>query len=882
MILLAAVLAAAGAPPPDAPAAALSPVALRFWEEGRALEADGRWEGAALRYRAVRTADPAFGPAALALARVLASSGDPAGAEAVLRERPFDADAVEALGELLASAERWSEAALVRRALVGLRPEWPGARVLQAEALVHVDPAEAAGVLGDYLSYEGIDPAADGLLAVTATVADALRDSGRRSEAAELVGRALAVDPTGAEVLAPLLVRIEVDLEADALAQAGDTPLLPEGRTALRAAREAFARGETDAARRALEVLVLESPASAAAWGALAAVREAQGDPVGAELACRTAERLDPRSAEWPALRGELLGRWFAGRYDTDAVAAYARALRRRPEDAELWFRRGEAERRAGRWQEGAASMGRALALDPHGPRAAEAARVVEGAGRVRAAEPEVTSAEGRPPVLSEDAWRAFLRASAWRERSEPWASDEALAELRYVRLAAPGFRPAAALEAELHSDRGDWARAEAGWDAILSVDPADAEANARRAALAERDGDGATAEALWARAAASGHPGALMRRARAEAAGLRWWTARATLAEYLARASTGAGLDEARALDAELARRIRLAWIGAALAVAGLASAPLVARWRRRAGADLEALVARSPGAARDLARLLAAVRHEVVKHHFGLLDAVADALDDRDPDAARFAADRWFGAEGALARLDGYVAQLEALGRSAGVRLNLRWRDPRFGPLLAAVDELRRLEGALRTGAGPALADSLRSLSGPLGRDAHAALGALIDALCVLPVDEAFLRAAHARAAAEVPARRVPPPVSASPGGAPVRVRMFRTELEDVVVNLVRNALAATPDGGELTLGLSIRVEVDPVTFLERAVVTVADHAPGRLTTRELRSRHVSRGLGLVTELVARAGGSVAVEAVPGYAKGVVVRLPRVEEGA
>lgn len=879
MILALLALAAPAAPDPAAVPVALSPLAQQFWAEGLRLEGEGRPGEAAVRFRAVRTADPAFGAATLALARVLAAQGATGEALGVLRERPYDPDAAQAAAELLERRREWSDAADTWRTVVALRPEWPGARVRRASALGRTDPPAAAQELATYLGFSGIDPVGDGLAPVVLSVAEALRSTARREEAAALVEQVLAVDPDEAGLLGDVLVRIEVDLAAEELARAGDLPLLPTQRATLEAARAAAARGTDDEARRLLEVLVIEAPGSAEAWEALSHVREGQGDAAGAEAATRAAMQLDPRAPEHPARLGDLLVRWFSGQFDGEAVAAYARALRRSPDDPELWWRRAEAERRAGRWGAAVRSAERVLALDPEGTHAADARRWVAGAGLRREPLPELPTAAGRPPALSEDAWRAYTRALAWRDREDvPWARDEALSELAYVRGAAPAWTPALLLEAAILAERGDDALASRRWEEARALDPTDPEPIARLAAAKERAGEGEVAARLWEEAADAGHPGALLRRAQAQAAAFRWLAARDTVDEVVRRAATPETLAEARSLRDSLDARTRVAAVGALALVLPIAAVPLAARWRRRSGESLDALVARSPGAWRDLARLVSAVQHEVVKHHFGLVGPVADALDDRDPGPARFAAERWFGPEGAVPRLAAYVAEIEALAARSGVRVNLRWRDPRFGPLLAAVERLRALEPALRSGSGRALAEELRALALPLGSAAHTALGELVDALCVTVLRPDVLGEAHARAAAEFPGRPVPAPVIAVPPGR-VAVRMFRSELQDVLVNLVRNALEATPADGDATVALQVAVEEDPITFAERVVVAVADHAPGSLTTADLRGRHLSRGLGLAVDWVARAGGTIAVEPRPGYAKAVVVRIPRVE---
>ena len=59
--------------------------------------------------------------------------------------------------------------------------------------------------------------------------------------------------------------------------------------------------------------------------------------------------------------------------------------------------------------------------------------------------------------------------------------------------------------------------------------------------------------------------------------------------------------------------------------------------------------------------------------------------------------------------------------------------------------------------------------------------------------------------------------------------------------------------------------------------------DNAAGRLTTADIRSRELGRGLGLISDLVARHDGSIVVEPpgpdAPGFEKAVVVRLPRAD---
>ena len=114
----------------------------------------------------------------------------------------------------------------------------------------------------------------------------------------------------------------------------------------------------------------------------------------------------------------------------------------------------------------------------------------------------------------------------------------------------------------------------------------------------------------------------------------------------------------------------------------------------------------------------------------------------------------------------------------------------------------------------------------------------------------------------------------------GLPARI--LRGDIEDIIANLLRNAYRAVGEGlsPELrAVGLTMEEEVDMVTGLESVVLRFRDNAPGKLTSEMIRTRSIGRGLGLVVDLVTRHNGGVTVEREPGWAKAVVVRLPRAE---
>lgn len=862
-----------------APEDVLDPMLHRFYQEGQAFERDGRPAAAAVRYRYVMEAEPTWHQAALDLGRVLADAGRPEEAIAVYeRLRTFDADAAEALGRLLLSEGRAPEAADVFRQLRDLRPEWPGTRVLEASARASTEPDLAAGMLEEYIEFAAIDPAADGLASAAAEVAAALRARGDHAAARGLLQDVLA--RADAPELLETLAEIEVDLQATALAEAGDVPLDAEQLDRLRRAREAIAAGRAAEAREALEALCREQPLSAAVWGALANAREATGDVAGAEQAVRAAERLDPLSAAWPAKLGRLLFTWYGGRYDADAADAYGRAVLRRPDAPDLWFEKATAERRAGAWARSVVSFERFVALEPTGPRADEARRAIEGTRRQRPPPPVLPSAEARPPSVPEDAWWAYHRARAWKERTEPYAGDRALAELAVARERAPGFVKALDLEAALRVERGELASAVAAYEESLRREPDRVGVTSTLAGLYEQVGRPAEAEVLRDRAAALGDPDALLRRAQAQVQAWQWASARRTLAEFFAQSATpsGAAWEAALALDAELVRW-RNTRIGMVMAACGLLAIPFGVQARRRSGVTLEVLLAHAPRTWPEVARICSAIRHEVLRHHTAVLPGVADALDAGDPEPARWVAARLFGT-GALARLDGYVGELEALGRSNGVRLSLRYRDPVFAPMLGHVARLRRFRSALRAGRGHRLASALRVIDDGLNRDAYHALGRLVAGLCVLEVGPELVREIYDAVRSEPAFRDTPAPELVLEAGSEVLfARIFRSDLTDILANLLRNAVQASLPSGATEIGVALGAEEDEITALDRVVIRIRDRAPGTLTTASLRGRYVARGLGLAVDLTSRASGSIHVETEPGWAKAVVVRLPRAE---
>lgn len=868
-LLAAALVASAQTPLP------LDPLPAALYVEARDREDAGDLEGAERRYRAVLGADPTFAPAALDLGRVRQARGDLSGAaEAYALAPPGDVDALAALGRVLLLAGRVEEAARTFERLRVYDTESAEPLRWLAEATLAIDPVRAEGHLRDWLGAH--DPGRDpGAGAETAgRVADALRAAGNDDAARLLLedaARALPDAPDDA--WGGRLEQLLVEAEARRLARTAAQPLEPSQRERLVAARGRLDAADASGARTVLEGLLAEAPRSPEVWDALADVHEAAGDVAAADTALQTAEALAPFDPRYPARLGDLLADGYAGTEDAAAADAYGRALALDPTWADLWWRRGEVALRGGDQALAVACFGRYVDLAPEGPHASEA-RAVQGAvGRVRPPPPDVPRAAGCDPDIPIAACEAFWIAVAWQKRGEPAKS---LAALEGVSAQVPGFVRAINLEASLRLQQGDVEAAVALYERSLAADPSQDLPLVLLWELLRAQGRPDEAREALARAEAHGTGVAQYLLARDAWESWRPLEARRRLDAYFASEGSGRYDERARDLAASIDRvRRRVTGFGAATLLGVLGVVPIAWVWRR-AGVGVDALLARSPHAWRDVARIGSAIRHEVLKHHATLLPAVADALDEGDREPAAWAADRLFGAEGAIDRFRQQVRTLERVGRVHGVALNLRRADPTFGPLIVAMDRLEALEPELRRGEGRGLSDRVRAVAAVLVGDGYRRLGALVRRVCLLRLDEALVREAWRRAVAETtPDPSEAPSFHADVPPEPVLVRVWRGDLDDVLVNVLRNALAA----GATRVGVRVAIEADAVTGIERVAVRLADDVPARLTTAVIRGRYIERGLGLVVDAISRDGGSIHVEPEPGWAKAVVVRWPRAE---
>ncbi|MBM4368754.1 MAG: hypothetical protein FJ102_21250, partial [Deltaproteobacteria bacterium] len=466
--------------------------------------------------------------------------------------------------------------------------------------------------------------------------------------------------------------------------------------------------------------------------------------------------------------------------------------------------------------------------------------------------------AEAAPPSNPE-ALRHWRLAVALRDRGRP---AEALAEIDAALLLEPRSARLVNERARLLVESGQPARAIAEWRRSLEIDPAQPDnwrnlaelaptADARRDALREAAALG-DADAHYLLATLARDEGD-------------WTTAGAEIAAYEALAGPASPYREAaRALAAEASERRR----GIALVAGGTAAVVIgvpVAWWlSRRNGRTLREVLAAAPGAWHEAARLLSGIRHEVIKHNVTVLPEVATAL--REGNAApweEFAASL----PPVVDKAEAYLAALVDLARAHRQRLDVA-RDPDLGALRAALRRLRRVRR-------PDV-EEIEALSRVVNVEVYDALGRLVREICVLPVDAALVRAAYARVRAEpgFAGDDVPPLLVT---GEPLALRLFRPDLEDILVNLLRNALAA----GARSLAVELGETEDAITGHLLAEIAVVDDAPGMLTNAMIRSRFIGRGLGLAVDLVNRHGGSIRVDPRAEGRKAVVVQFRAVELG-
>ncbi len=889
------------------PEDALDPVSRKFYEQATTAESAGKRAEAESLYRLLHEQDPSFIPASMGLGRALEAQGKTSDAEALYRSLDMDADAVEALARLV--APRAPEEALgLYRQLESLRLGDPlpfcaetrllavvaasnaagqGSAALGAGALGGADDARGKRILEAQSTWERCVTLSDGAqpdLSVLLVLLDALLPAAPESEfetmATALLQEALTRWPTATEApeLRAQLDRLEVERSARGVVLGGAEPLTGADLGLLKQARGWLAT-DPMRARAVSESLLERAPRSAEAHGALADATFGT-DWTTSEIHAVRARDLDPDDAANHLRVARVLHAAYGGRRDAEAAVAMRQAVALRPDEPEMLLQVADLECSQGEWQRASAALERWLQINPDPTLAVGVEARLEALMRA----PPVVPPLGSTPsgAGTSLAGVSDAAASAWRvalvylDRGERAA---ARTELDRALALAPGVPALLNVDARLRRESGDVPGAVRAWQQSLDRDPQQGDVQLALGQTLEVNGDGEGALAHYRAAAEVGEVDAHYFLARSALAVGDWSTVDVELAAFNAAGgqSTQSSLYAVAAQHlSEQARahawNVRGAAISFALFGVGV---PALVVLRRRSGSDLRQMLDAAPTSWHDAARILAAIRHEVLKHNTTVLPDIANALDRGD----RASWDAWRpGAADLLARFDGYVAALILLGEHHGVRL-VAHRDPVLAPMRSALGSLVR---ASKRSRAPRATD-LRAHSNALNGQGYTALGTLVTEICILAITPALIQSVYNRVAAEPGFNGAGlPPVAFSIRGPGGQVRLFRGDIEDILANLFRNALAAGAHVIDVVLG----DDSDPITGHTWFEIRVEDDAPGQLSTAMIRSRYISRGLGLAVDLLNRHGGTIRVESAPASEgginaprKAVVVQLPAVE---
>ncbi len=314
---------------------------------------------------------------------------------------------------------------------------------------------------------------------------------------------------------------------------------------------------------------------------------------------------------------------------------------------------------------------------------------------------------------------------------------------------------------------------------------------------------------------------------------------------------------------EARRVRRQRLAG-GTAVAVVVTLLAMFRRRWR---GKTLPAALRRHPELFPELARAVAELRHDVLKHRAGVLGAVAD---ESSRDEVRRAMTEPRPTSQVVADLYGKVAQA---GRGAGVALKPIEREPTFGPLVADLAkaehllarpgsagkvELLAIDARLRGEHADRLNDLLEL--GPRTRLDAAVLSSWIGG-----VEAAVRRAGLAWTAPGL-----------SLADLQVDFPVAEPALAAIFANLLRNAQAAV--AGQTDPRVIVRLDRDrDVTGRPLVSLSVGDSAAATLTLDAIEGRESGRGLAIVRDAVRHWRGHLVVRPeAPPIAKAVGAVFP------
>ena len=686
-------------------------------------------------------------------------------------------------------------------------------------------------------------------------------------------------------------------------------PVPVQAQALLARARLFLGQQQLTEARNLLEEALSLAPHYGEARMWLGEVMRRQGDLPGAELAYLRALALDSANPEVHLRLGELYLADDERNRSSEAVLFLHNALQLRPEWHSVLLRLAQACQASGDLAEARRYIDRFLEKAPPDSADRAEATLIATALRdvlVHYPDGDKPSASSTKP-LGAEVGQELNRARNYLDLNRP---DAAMAEL--LSLPADQRHPEVLnLEGQILAATDRLTQAIARFQESLDRDSGQPVIHERLGLLHERLGNTEAAAAHFGSARQLGSSLAGLHLVRLQLGTPRTvaeklvelvqpgrlWQMREDLTEAVAREPDGLFADQARSLRGQVEGRLLALAIAYGLALCVLLGA-LLLWWRHRfGGRDLADLVRLHPEAGPEVQRVLAAIRHEVLKHNTMVLSGLVQTL-EAGGDAsnqAQHLRDTLFGKsrqEAVLEHLLNYCEQLEQIGRTHSVRLNLRHKDRAMQAILEGFALLEKASGRLervefmRPGEKKQLVKTLKEAAQRLNVDGYEAVRTLLDSLRLLQVDGTLLESIHQRICREprLAGLGLEDPVLDIGAAAPVAILVPLSAFEDVLGNLIRNALVSTCEAGleSRRIGLGIELETDPITGIETALFAVRDSSPRPLSTEMIRGRYIEGGLGLSSDLVARYEGSIDVEKGPGnWVKSVVVRFPLAARG-
>jgi Flp pilus assembly protein TadD len=732
---------------------------------------------------------------------------------------------------------------------------------------------------------------------------DFYRDFGRTDLASDYYRR-IQTDGAFAQEAARRLDHLEVSRTARRYGWASSLKPVPVAARALLArARLFLAQHRLNEGRGLLEEALAMAPHFAEARMYLGDALKGQGDLSGAELAYLRALALDSANADVHLRLGELyLGDDERNR-SAEAVLFLHNALQLHPDWTAVRLRLAQACQASGELAAAREEVLRYLdEAAPDAPDRAQAEVLAQALDSVMAGGTTEALPYTTDPALEAPVQAGLNRARSYLAQDRP---DAAMAEL--LRLAETRDHPAILnLEARILVATDRLSQAQDRLQESLALNPEQPDTWELAGLVLERLSRPEEANQAYQRASQLGSASARLQLLRlALHAGVPWpkralelvqphhlWRLHQELSELvMAHEDTPVG-KQATILLAEAGERLRMVLLAYLLCGALL----LVAAafwWRRRyAGTDLSTLVQRYPEAGPEVQRVLAAIRHEVLKHNTMVLAGLVQKLEaglDASGEAQRLR-DTLFGNQGeeaVLGHLLNYCTQLQQIGRTHGVRLNLHHRDPALSAILRGFAILEGYAGRLERVEFMTprqrhhLVKRLKEAGQCLNVQGYEAVRTLLDTLRALVVSPPLLEGVFQRITREPKMAEldIVPAALDLDAPLPLAILVPRGAFEDILGNLVRNALIASAESGiaPLQIGLAVGLEVDPITGFETALFSVRDRATQPLTTEMIRGRYIEGGLGLSSDLVARYEGSIDVSpGPPGWQKSVTFRFP------